>query len=211
MKKIKKWISLCVACCCAFFLSGCDSFYELFIDEDDTSSGVYYVIYNADSTDEEIASISDVSFMKSDLLDEISTYDLSFEITLAFDTETDSDATLTFYYYHNDEDEEADDYCMVGNAYIGTYVQEDDETIVFTFEPDGYNIALFYAGSDFASLEAFQAFSYDENGATGVWAYANVTYEYEDEAIILEDVIEHLPNAITFKVSGRNIVSWTFE
>lgn len=209
MKVIRKIIAAVPAAVCALSLCACsaDSFYELFIDEDDTSYGVYYAIYNADSTEEELDAIGDLSFMKSDLVDELAEYDLSMEITVAFDTETDSDATFTVWYYHNSDDEEASDYCAVGFAAIGTYVMEDD-IISFVLEPEGYNIAVYRVGADYEDLDEFKAFSYAEDGSCGVWAYANVTYDYEDEAEILEDVIENLPSSIDFTVSGNKITGW---
>ena len=210
---MKKFIRTAAAAaaviCCMAVLCGCsaESFFSLFVEEDNASSGVYYVIYNSDSTDDEIASIGDLSFMKSDLIDEIKTYDLSLEITLAFDTETDSDATFTVWYYHNSDEEEASDYCATGFAAIGTYTMDED-IISFNFEKDGYNIAVYNVGSDYADLDEFRAFSYADDGGCGVWAYANVTYEYEDTAEILENVIENLPSSINFTVSGSKIVSW---
>ena len=209
MKVIKKIIAAVLAAVCAFSLCACSatSFYELFIDEDDTSYGVYYAIYNADSTEEELDAIGDLSFMKSDLVDELAEYDLSMEVTVAFDTETDSDATFTVWYYHNSDDETASDYCAIGFAAIGTYVMEGD-VISFVLEPEGYNIAICYVGEDYADLDAFKAFSYAEDGSSGVWAYASVTYDYEDEAEILEDVIENLPSSIDFTVSGNKITGW---
>lgn len=194
---------------CALALCACssDSFFSLFVDEDDTSSGVYYVIYNADSTDEELASIGDLSFMKSDLVDEIAEYDLSMEVTVAYDTETDSDATFTVWYYHNSDDEEASDYCATGFAALGTYVEEDG-VITFYTEADGYNIAIYKVGSDYADIDEFTAFSYADDGSCGVWAYANVTYDYEDEAEMLADVISTLPSEIDFTVSGNRITGW---
>ena len=206
---IKKISLAALAFACVLSLCACssDSFFSLFVDEDDTSSGVYYVIYNAGSTDEELASVGDLSFMKSDLVDEIAEYDLSMEVTVAFDTETDSDATFTVWYYHNSDDEEASDYCAVGFAAIGTYVMEDD-IISFTLEPEGYNIAVYRVGADYEDIDEFKAFSYAADGSCGVWAYANVTYDYEDEAEILEDVIENLPSSIDFTVSGNKITGW---
>ena len=208
----KKIIAAALTAVLALSLCACsaDSFYELFIDEEDTSTGVYYVIYDSDSTDEEIASIGEFPFMKADLYDEIKEYDLSLEITMAFDVETDSDATFTIWYYHNSDDEEASDYCATGFACLGTYTLEDD-VISFVFEPEGYNIAIYNVGEDYADLEEFKAFSYADDGSCGVWAYALATYEYEDTAQILEDVIENLPAVMNMTVSGNKIVSWEFE
>lgn len=88
MKKFRSLIALLLILGCLFSLTACDSFYQLFIDEDDTSSGVYVAIYNKKSSDEVISGISDVSFMKGDLRSKIKEYDLSFEVTLTFDLET---------------------------------------------------------------------------------------------------------------------------
>ena len=211
MNKKKHSTMLCILCLLLICnLTACESFYQLFVDEEHTSAGVYFVIYNADSSEEEIASIPELPFMKGDLTDLITTYDLSFEITLAFDLETDADATLTAYYYHNQDDPDADDYCEIGFACIGTYTMEDD-IIRFTFEPEGYNIAIYEAGSDYTDLEAFQAFSYAGDYSTGIWAYANTTYEYEDTAVILEDVVQNLPAVMNFTVDGSTIVTWDAE
>ena len=208
-KITKKISSALLAVICAFSLCACsaDSFYELFIDEDDTSYGVYYAIYNADSTEEELDAIGDLSFMKSDLVDELAEYDLSMEITLAFDTETDSDATFTVWYYHNSDDEEASDYCAIGFTSCGTYVLEDD-LIIYTCEREGYNDVIYKVGSDYADLDEFKAFSYADDGSCGIWAYACVFYDYEDEAVVLEDVVENLPATINFTVSGNKITGW---
>ena len=194
---------------CAFAMCACsaDSFFALFVEEDNASSGVYYVIYNADSTDDELAAISDLSFMKSDLIDELAGYDLSMEITLAFDTETDSEATFTVWYYHNSDDETASDYCAIGYCALGSYLLEDD-VIYFYTEPEGYNIAVYDVGEDYADIPEFSAFSYADDGSCGVWAYQFLTYEYEEDGEILEDVIADLPDEIDFTISGSKIVSW---
>ena len=203
-------VIVALAACLALALTGCESFYELFVDESDTSSGVYYVIYDEDSTAEEIAAIGDLSFIKGDLRDELATYGLSMEITVAFDTETDSDATFSVCYYRNHDDEDASDYCAIELYYAGTYTLEDG-VIHFVFEPEGYNMLVYEVGSDFASLAAFQAFSYAEDGSCGVWAYACVFYGYEDVAVVTEELVADLPAAIDFTVSGNKIVSWEFE
>ena len=80
MKIIRNLTAVALLMCCVLSMTAC-GFYELFVDENDTSSGVYVAIYNKDSTDEELSAISDVSFMKSDLINEIKEYDLSFEVT----------------------------------------------------------------------------------------------------------------------------------
>ena len=212
LKVVKKITAAAAAAACALSLCACsaEGFYELFIDEEDTSTGVYYVIYNSDSTDEEIASIGEFPFMKADLYDEIKEYDLSLEITMAFDVETDSDATFTIWYYHNSDDEEASDYCATGFACLGTYTMADD-VISFVFEPDGYNIAIYDAGEDYADLAEFKAFSYADDGSCGIWAYALATYEYEDEAVITDEVVENLPAVMNLTVSGNKITGWEFE
>lgn len=207
MKLIGKLTAAVLVLCCAFAMTACGSFYELFVDENDTSSGVYAVVYDKDSTDEVLSEISEVSFMKSDLRNELKAYDLSFEVTLSFDLETSNEASLSFYYYHSRENEDADDYCKIGNAYLGTYTMEGDK-ITFKFEPDGYNMAFYYVGSDYAGSDIFRSFSYAEDGSCGVWGYANTTYEYENIAEITEDVVKDLPSAIEVTVSGRKIVSW---
>ena len=212
LKVVKKITAAAAAAACALSLCACsaEGFYELFIDEEDTSAGVYYVIYDSESTDEEIASIGELPFMKADLYDEIKEYDLSLEITMAFDVETDSDATFTIWYYHNSDDEEASDYCATGFACLGTYTMEDD-VISFVFEPDGYNIAIYDVGEDYADLEEFKAFSYADDGSCGIWAYALATYEYEDEAVITDEVVENLPAVMNLTVSGNKITGWEFE
>ena len=102
---------------------------------------------------------------------------------------------------------DAGDDCEIGNSYLGTYVMEGD-TITFTFEPEGYNTAFYNVGSDLSQLEDFQAFSYAEDGSCGIWAYEFSSYEYEETAVILEDVIENLPEAMEITVSGKKILSW---
>ena len=148
--------------------------------------------------------------MKSDLINEIKEYDLSFEVTLSFDLETSNEASLSFYYYHNREDENAADYCQIGNVYMGTYTMEGD-TIKFVFETDGYNTVFYNVGSDYAELDVFREFSYADDGSCGIWAYPYTTWEYEDVAVILEDVMKDIPAAMEITVSGRKIVSWKAE
>lgn len=209
MKLIRNLTAAALLMCCVLDMTAC-GFYDLFVDENDTSSGVYVAIYNKDSADEELSAISDVSFMKGDLRNEIKEYDLSFEVTLSFDLETNDEASLSFYYYHNREDENAADYCQIGNSYLGTYTMEGDK-IKFVFEEDGYNTAFYNVGSDYAGLDVFRECSYAEDGSCGIWAYQNTTWEYEDIAVILEDVMKDIPAAMEITVSGRKIVSWKAE
>lgn len=207
MKFIRKLTAAAMILCCIFSLTACKSFYQMFVDEEDTSDGVYFTVYNKDSSEKALSEIPELSFMRGDLRDEIKAHDLSFEVTLTFDLETDNEASLSFYYYHNRENEDADDYCQIGSSHLGTYTMENDK-IIFKFEPDGYNTAFYNVGSDFADLEAFQKFSYAGDGSCGIWAYANTTYEYEETAQILEDVIKTLPTSLELTVSGKKIVSW---
>lgn len=208
MKKfIRNLIAVILALCSAFCLAGCDSFYALFVDESDTSSGVYTAIYDKNSSDEEIAGIPDVPFLRGDLRSELKTYDLSFEATLTLDLETDNEATLSFYYYHNKENAEADDYCEVGCSYMGTYTLEGDK-LTFTFEPSGYNTVIYNVGSDYAKLEEFKKFSYTKDGSCGVWAYENAPWEYEETATILEDVVKELPDKMELTFEGNRITDW---
>ncbi len=207
MKCIRRMTPVLAALCSALCMTGCDSFYQMFIDEEDASEGVYFVVYNENSSEEDLASIPEASFMKSDLRDKIKEYGLSFEVTLTFDPETSNEASLSFFYYKNRDNVDAGDYCEIGNSYLGTYVMEGD-TITFTFEPEGYNTAFYNVGSDLSQLEDFQAFSYAEDGSCGIWAYEFSSYEYEETAVILEDVIENLPEAMEITVSGKKILSW---
>lgn len=207
MRYIRKLIASMLVLSCVFGLTGCDSFYELFVDEDDTSSGVYIAVSDKNSTDEEIAGIPDVPFMKGDLRNKIKEYDLSFETTLSLDLETKNEASLSFYYYHNKDNAEAADYCEIGNSYMGTYTLEGDK-LTFVFEPDGYNTVIYKVGSDYAGLEEFKKFSYAEDGSCGIWAYANAPWEYEETAVILEDVIKDLPAKVELTLKGSRITDW---
>ena len=207
MRSVKKIISAAVlTAVCTLTLSGCDSFYELFREEDSGDDGVYFAIYDDTNTEEEIAAIPDVHLMAGDLRNEIRTYGLSYEVTLAFDTETENEASLTCYYYRNRDNESAPDHCSIGMTYLGTYVMEGDE-ITFHIEPEGYNIAVYNVGSDYADLEQFQQFSYAEDKGNGVWAYENAPYDYED-AEINGNILTGVPETIVFTVSGNKIVSW---
>lgn len=208
MRLIRKLAVVALVLSCSLGLTACDSFYQLFVEEDDNSSGVYCAIYSKDSSDEDIAAIPDVPLTKSDLRDGIKTYDLSYEVTLNFDLETSNEASLSLYYYHNRDNEDAADYCKIGNVYMGTYTMEDD-TILFTFErEEGYNMAFYNVGSDYADLEEFQKFSYAEDKSCGIWAYKSMTYEYEETAVVTEAVVENLPESIEITVSGNKIETW---
>lgn len=207
MKSVKKFaISAVLLLICIFSFTACDSFYELFVEEGAGQDGVYYVIYDETNTDEEIAAIPDVHFTAGDLTKEIKKYGLSYEITVAFDTETTNEASLSCYYYHNRNDESASDYCRVGISFLGTYVMEDDK-ITFTMEKEGYNIAIYTVGSDYSDIEEFQNFSFAEDKGNGVWAYKSATYDYED-AVIDERILEGVPDTVVFTVSGNKLVSW---
>ena len=189
-------------------LCGCESFYKLFEDDSNAQSGIYSVVYSANSSDEDIAAIPDVPLLAGDLRNQMKTYDLTYEVTLAFDTETDNEASLSLYYYHNRNDEMADDYCCIGNVYMGTYVMTED-TITFSFEPEqGYNVAYYEVGPDYADLEEFQQFSYAEDKGNGVWAYEYAPYEVEDEAVILQDIVKDIPECLEITVKGSRIVTW---
>lgn len=204
MKKNYALAALLLACCLS--LTGCSSFYELFTDG--AEAGVYSVIYDESSTEEEVEAIPDVRLMAADLKDSILPLGLSYEITIAFDMETDNEATLTCYYYHNKEDESAADHCRIGAIYMGTYTMEED-TIRFQFEKeDGINVALYEVGSDYADREEFRQFSYGEDGGNGVWAYSVAPDDYED-AVIDSRIVEVVPDAVEFTVSGSRILSWT--
>lgn len=208
MKKFLRILIIAILVLCATFsLTACNSFYELFVDENDTSSGVYTAIYDKNSTDEEIAGIPDIPFMKGDLRSKIKEYDLSFEATVTLDLETDNEASLSFYYYHNKDDAEAADYCQIGNSYMGTYILEGDK-LTFVFEPSGYNTAIYNVGSDYAELEEFKNFSYAKDGSCGIWAYEYATWEYEETAVILEDVVKELPSKIELTFDGNRITDW---
>lgn len=208
MKKfLRNLIIAILVLCAAFSLTACNSFYELFVDENDTSSGVYTAIYDKNSTDEEIAGIPDIPFMKGDLRSKIKEYDLSFEATVTLDLETENEASLSFYYYHNKDDAEAADYCQIGNSYMGTYTLEGDK-LTFVFEPSGYNTVIYNVGSDYAELEEFKNFSYAKDGSCGIWAYEYATWEYEETAIILEDVVKELPSKIELTFDGNRITDW---
>lgn len=208
MKKfIRNLLALILAVNCAFCMTACDSFYELFVDENDTSSGVYTAIYDKNLTDEEIAGIPEIPFMKGDLRNELKKYDLSLEATLSLDLETENEASLSFYYYHNKEDADAADYCQIGNSYMGTYTLEGDK-LTFAFELSGYNTVIYDVGSDYAELEEFKNFSYAKDGSCGIWAYENAPWEYEETAIILEDVVKELPSKIELTFEGNRIIDW---
>ena len=207
MKYIRNLVAAILVLGCVFGLTGCDSFYELFVDEDDTSSGVYIAVYDKSLADEEIAGIPDVPFMKGDLRSKIGEYDLSFEVTLSLDLETKDEASLSFYYYHNKDDAEAADYCEIGNSYMGIYTLEGDK-LTFTFEPEGYNTVIYNVGSDYAGLDEFKKFSFAEDGSCGIWAYANAPWEYEETATILEDVVKDLPAKVELTLDGSRITDW---
>lgn len=207
MKYFRNLIAAILVLACVLGLTGCDSFYELFVDEDDTSSGVYIAVYDKNATDEELAGIPDTPFMKGDLRSKIKEYDLSFETTLSLDLETENEASLSFYYHHNKDNAEAADYCEIGNSYMGTYTLEGDK-LTFIFEPDGYNMVKYDVGSDYAGLDEFKQFSYAEDGSCGMWAYANATWEYEDTAVILEDVVKNLPAKVELTLDGNRITDW---
>lgn len=207
MKSIRRFLVAAILLCCISSLTACDSFYQLFIDENDTSSGVYTAIYDKDSSDEDISAIPETPFLKGDLREAIKTYDLSFEVTLSYDLETENEASLSFYYYHNRENASAADFCQIGNSYMGTYTADGDK-VVFTFEPDGYNMAFYKIGSDFADVDAFKEFSYAGDGSCGIWAYENALWDYEEEAVILEDVIKAMPQKMELTLSGNKITDW---
>lgn len=207
MKYFRKLAAAILVPACVLGLTGCDSFFELFVDEEDTSSGVYIAVYDKSSTDEELAGIPDTPFMKGDLRSKIKEYDLSFEATLSLDPETENEASLSIYYYHNKDDAEAADYCEIGNSYMGTYTLEGDK-LTFVFEPDGYNTVIYNVGSDYAGLDEFKEFSYAEDGSCGVWAYANAPWEYEETAVILEDIVKNLPEKVELTLDGNRITDW---
>lgn len=208
MKRTKKFTAaVALMLVCIFALSACSSFYDLFA-EGGGEDGVYIAIYDATNTDEEIAAIPDVKLIAAgDLLSCLKTYGLSYEITVAFDTETKTDAALTCYYYHNRNDESASDYCRIGMSYQGTYKMEGDK-ITFKIESESYNMAFYTVGSDYAGLEDFQKFSYGEDKSNGVWAYENATWDYENTAVIDASILEGVPSTIVFTVSGNKIVTW---
>lgn len=207
MKKyMKKAACAAIVMSMMLVLTACDSFYELFT-EGSESSGVYYAIYDSDSTEEELADIPEVHLMAGDLRNEIRTYDLSYEVTLSFDTETDNEATLSLYYYHNKDNPDAADYCSIGIVFLGTYTMEEDR-ITFSIEREGgCNVAIYTVGEDYAGLEEFQQFSFAEDKGNGVWAYENATYDYED-AVITEEILTGVPETVTFTVDGSRIVNW---
>lgn len=82
------------------------------------------------------------------------------------------------------------------------------DIITFIFEPDGYNTAIYNVGSDYAGIDEFKSFSYAEDSSCGMWCYANAPWEYEETAVILEDVTKNLPTSLEITVSGRKITSW---
>ena len=209
MKTIKKLTAVvALILVCVFALSACSSFYDMFIEEGGGEDGVYYVIYDNTNTDEEIKALSDVKLMAAgDLLDGIKTYGLSYEVTIAFDTETDNEASLSCYYYHNKKEESAPDYCRIGMSFMGTYTMEGDK-ITFNIEPEGYNIAYYTVGSDYAELEDFQKFSYAEDKSNGIWAYKYATWDCEDSAVINDAILEGIPKTVVFTVSGNKIITW---
>lgn len=207
MRKVKKKIAAAILLLvCVFTMSACSSFYELFEEEGAGDSGVYYVIYDDTNTEEEIAAIPNVHLMAGDLRNDIKQYGLSYEVTLTFDTETENEASLTCFYYHNRNDQSASDYCCIGVTYLGTYTMEDDK-ITFKIEYEGFNIAVYNVGADYAQLEQFRQFSFAEDKSNGVWAYKNTTYDYSD-AEINEAVLADVPETVRFTVSGNKIVLW---
>ena len=189
--------------CLAVGLSGCESFYQLFVDESDVSSGVYSAVYDAESAE----TIPETPFVKGDLRSAVSTYGLTLEVTLAYDLETSNEATLSFFYYHNSENESAADYCKIGLSCMGTYAG-DAENVTFTFEKDGYNTAIVQFGSDYADNDIFRACSYNTDGSCGIWAYQSVPWDYEDVAVVLEDVVKDLPDSVEITLSGNRITGW---
>ena len=110
MTIFKRTAAFLIALAALLMTTSCDSFYELFIDEEAGEEGVYYVIYDETNTDEEIAAIPDVHLMAADFRDGIKKYGLSYEVTVSFDLETDNEAALSLYYYHNRNEKDADDY-----------------------------------------------------------------------------------------------------
>lgn len=190
---------------CMMTLTACDAFYQLFSDES-TDMGIYTAIYDSENSDEEIASIPNLSLLVADLRNDLKTYDLTFEVSLAYDLETDNEATLSVFYTKNKNNTGASDYCKAGMIFMGTYVMEDDQ-VVFSVESEGYNIAIYEVGSDFKDNDVLQQLNYNENNENGVWVYACAPYEYED-APILAEIIEHIPETITFTVAGTRIVNW---
>ncbi len=204
MKRFKKCLIAIALLCMVVGLSGCESFYQLFIDESDVSSGVYTAVYDAESEGE----IPETSLVKGDLRDAISTYGLTLEATLAYDLETSNEATLSFFYYHNSENEEAADYCKIGLSCMGTY-EGDAEKVTFTFEKDGYNTVIVQFGSDFADNDIFRGCSFNADGSCGIWAYASVPWEYEDVAVIDENVVKDLPDSVEITLSGNKITGWS--
>lgn len=202
---VKHVLKVFTALCLLMTLTGCEGFYELF-EEEDADTGTYFVIYDSASSDEEIAAMPDVHLLKSDIRDLIKEYDLSCEVTLVLDAETENEGSVKVDVYHNEADESASDYLHIGMTCLGTYERTDD-VITFHTEKDGYNIAEFTAGSDYSSDEKIQAFNYDSSGNNSVHAYANTTWDYED-AVIDEAVIEGLPETVAFTVSGSRILSY---
>lgn len=207
MRAVKKRIATAIwLLVCIFTMSACDSFYELFTEEDSGDDGVYYVIYDDTNTEEEIAAIPNVHLMAGDLRNDIKKYGLTYEVTLTFDTETENEASLTCFYYHNRNEQSASDYCCIGMTYLGTYTMEGDK-ITFKIESEGFNIAVYNVGADYAQLGQFRQFSYAEDKSNGVWAYENTTYDYS-EAEINEAILTDVPGTVVFTVSGNKIVSW---
>ena len=190
--------------------AGCssDSFYALF--EDGADSGTYFVIYDKDSTDDEIAAIPDTHLTRYDFREGIKKYELSYEVTVTKDEETENEAILTCYYYHDRDNEDADDYCKIGISLSGTYEQsEDGTTLTFhTEKEDGYNLYFYSVGADYAGNEDFSRFSLADDKSCGIWAYAHATWDYESEAVIDERVVEDIPDTITFTLDGNKIVTW---
>ncbi len=204
MKRIKICLIAIALICTTVALSGCESFYQMFIDESDVSSGVYSAVYDTEYE----GTIPDTPFIKGNPHDVISTYGLTLEATLAYDLETSNEATLSFFYYHNSENEDAADYCKIGLSCMGTY-EGDAEKVIFTFEKDGYNTAFARFGSDFADSDIFRGCSFNADGSCGVWAYASVPWDYEDIAVIDENVVKDLPDSIIVTLSGNRITGWS--
>ena len=199
MRTFKRIATAVLALAALLMTTSCDSFYELFIDEEAGEEGVYYAIYDETNTDEEIAAIPDVHLMAADFRDGIKKYGLSYEVTVAFDLETDNEASLSCYYYHNRNEEDAADYCRIGMSFLGTYTMEGD-TIHFTFEKEGYNLAFYTVGADYADNEDFNCFSFAEDKGNGIWAYENATWDYEAEAEINEAILEGVPDSIDITI-----------
>ena len=95
----------------------------------------------------------------------------------------------------------------IGMSFLGTYTMEGD-IIHFTVEKEGYNLAFYNVGADYADNEDFRRFSYAEDKGNGVWAYKNATWDYEAEAEINEAILEGVPDTVDITVSGKKIVSW---